>query len=684
MSNKLFSTTRFKIFLGLIIMLSNFVFVHQVMAATNKYAPGSTIIMGEFVYDDNGNATTSDCMISIYDDTSGVHNAIASNITMSTSSNSDGWHYYSTTTLTTEGLYPATMTCGSFATGDVAILDKTFVIGYDNASTTAISDAVWNNSASSSVATVINAHTDSAILTASTSLAANVNTNTNTQIQTASSSIVSQIISSLAGLPASIWTYFTETSRLATEVWGATTRKLTSALLGTGSDSLTTNSYIDTATSTLSTNIETASTSIAAAITAGTASTNATVLTASTSLASNINTNTNSQIQIASSSIVSQILSSITNIPANVWTYISDASRLAVNVWSGASRTLTSAVLGNGSETLATLTDVQTASSSVTSQINSNIDATASVLVGEIQGAWTVTMSDFGETTTLKAYQVKVYVLNSKSVPTDAITPPILTITDAAGTEQKHDVEMTKSSNGVYYYRYTVPSDAIDGVWETEVSTTVEAGKTIKTNDYWSVSSSPADVKIISITDKTLPSITADVEIINKGTSGSDFYYVYCIVDSEDNLCGGNDDIAYKSETVYIDAQKTLNLSLERDVLTPGTYWFKVKARALNETNWAASSEQFVATDSVVVSPVNSPDRGGGGSASVIIPTITAESCNGADFNGDKKVNSVDFSILLAFWQKSYPFKNPCVDINKDKKVNSVEFSILLYEWGKK
>jgi len=57
--------------------------------------------------------------------------------------------------------------------------------------------------------------------------------------------------------------------------------------------------------------------------------------------------------------------------------------------------------------------------------------------------------------------------------------------------------------------------------------------------------------------------------------------------------------------------------------------------------------------------------------------------CSGADFNHDGKVNSVDFSILLAFWQKSSPFKNPCVDINKDSKVNSVDFSILLYQWKK-
>jgi len=56
--------------------------------------------------------------------------------------------------------------------------------------------------------------------------------------------------------------------------------------------------------------------------------------------------------------------------------------------------------------------------------------------------------------------------------------------------------------------------------------------------------------------------------------------------------------------------------------------------------------------------------------------------CNGADFNHDYFVNSIDFSILLAFWKTNYPYKNPCVDINGDKKVNSVDFSILLYQWN--
>jgi len=48
------------------------------------------------------------------------------------------------------------------------------------------------------------------------------------------------------------------------------------------------------------------------------------------------------------------------------------------------------------------------------------------------------------------------------------------------------------------------------------------------------------------------------------------------------------------------------------------------------------------------------------------------------DINGDKKVNLVDFSILLYNW--GIP-KNPAVDLNNDGKVNLRDFSIMLYWW---
>ncbi len=50
------------------------------------------------------------------------------------------------------------------------------------------------------------------------------------------------------------------------------------------------------------------------------------------------------------------------------------------------------------------------------------------------------------------------------------------------------------------------------------------------------------------------------------------------------------------------------------------------------------------------------------------------------DINNDGKINIVDFSILLYFWNQKKP-SNTCADINVDGAVNLFDFSIMLYWW---
>jgi len=54
--------------------------------------------------------------------------------------------------------------------------------------------------------------------------------------------------------------------------------------------------------------------------------------------------------------------------------------------------------------------------------------------------------------------------------------------------------------------------------------------------------------------------------------------------------------------------------------------------------------------------------------------------CRGADLNFDGKVDIVDFSILLYFWNQTNP-ANRCADINFDGIVNIFDFSIMMYWW---
>ena len=56
--------------------------------------------------------------------------------------------------------------------------------------------------------------------------------------------------------------------------------------------------------------------------------------------------------------------------------------------------------------------------------------------------------------------------------------------------------------------------------------------------------------------------------------------------------------------------------------------------------------------------------------------------CNkNGDINNDKKVNIVDFSIMLFFWNQRSP-SNPCSDLNGDGSVNLFDFSIMLFWWS--
>lgn len=63
------------------------------------------------------------------------------------------------------------------------------------------------------------------------------------------------------------------------------------------------------------------------------------------------------------------------------------------------------------------------------------------------------------------------------------------------------------------------------------------------------------------------------------------------------------------------------------------------------------------------------------------IPPLGAPACNkNGDINNDKRVNIVDFSIMLYFWNQRNQ-KNPCADTNGDGAVNLFDFSIMLFWW---
>ena len=195
---------------------------------------------------------------------------------------------------------------------------------------------------------------------------------------------------------------------------------------------------------------------------------------------------------------------------------------------------------------------------------------------------------------------------------------------------------------------------------------------------------SPAQVIIQSMGSTVTPSISANVRITNEGSTNTEYSYEWCVVSNISNACGGGDDTYYASASKLIDAGQNFDTTLAATVPIDGTYYFKVNV--FYGTLSSGASQQFSATNPASSGGGSTSGGGGGGGGGGTIvpisPTLPLPTTLVADLNGDGKVNGIDFSILLAFWNTSPPFKNPAVDINKDGRVNSVDFSILLYHWG--
>ena len=83
-----------------------------IVLAQTQYAPGQSITIGEFVYDDDYNATTTNCYISIWSPAGSldVNNQLMT-------ANANGWHYYVFSGSTTLGTWPTAMSCGTVEIG---------------------------------------------------------------------------------------------------------------------------------------------------------------------------------------------------------------------------------------------------------------------------------------------------------------------------------------------------------------------------------------------------------------------------------------------------------------------------------------------------------------------------------------------------------------------------------------
>lgn len=216
----------------------------------------------------------------------------------------------------------------------------------------------------------------------------------------------------------------------------------------------------------------------------------------------------------------------------------------------------------------------------------------------------------------------------------------------------------------------TITSLTNDTSYDFRVSAVNAIGQGTPSTQVTAIPGSPAQVLVTGFSDMTVPDIAASVRITNEGLVAYEYQYTWCITNSDINLCGEGDDLFSSTAAKLIQPGENWDTILNSTIANRGNYWFHVEVEFGSDVSYA--SQSFTAAEQ--------SGGGGGGSGS----KSKSRSCVGGDFNQDKIVNLVDFSILLIFFNKPAPFANPCVDINKDNLANVTDFSILLVQWGKK
>lgn len=243
------------------------------------------------------------------------------------------------------------------------------------------------------------------------------------------------------------------------------------------------------------------------------------------------------------------------------------------------------------------------------------VSATAQQINQSISQDFNVRMSDFGTISAGQQYRASIYITDYLGRPINASSTPAITLYDPLRNIIVSNVSMAFSETGIYTYNFSTSSTQTAGQWEAVAKVAVY-GITQTLSDFWELASSPAQVKISSIADNTIPTIVADVTITNEGGTSQEYQYEYCVVANQTNQCGGDDDTDYASGAKLVQAGQSWNTQLSLDrVNQTGDYWFKVVV--YYGTQKSGASKAFTAVQEAAAAAAAAPvvSSGGGGGA---------------------------------------------------------------------
>jgi hypothetical protein len=133
----------------------------------------------------------------------------------------------------------------------------------------------------------------------------------------------------------------------------------------------------------------------------------------------------------------------------------------------------------------------------------------------------------------------------------------------------------------------------------------------------------------------------------------------YSIPDATLTIENQNDktSASLKTYTTTSDNSGVWSITVDTTGLSAGTY--KVRAKAKQDTGVSTNFSNY--TYYGIGENANRPQT--------------------SDLNRDGKVNLVDFSILLFWWNSNGGASDPPADINQDGKVSLTDFSIMIFNW---
>ena len=380
-----------------------------------------------------------------------------------------------------------------------------------------------------------------------------------------------------------------------------------------------------------------------------------------TEIRSTVN-NTNSIVNNIQTN-VNTINSTVNNINSNI-TYI-DAAVRSINL----TVTYLNSTITYINTTVENINTLTRSINSTVILINSSVEN----LREYINDSFTIRLSDLGEVAAGQQFRVKLWVTSFSGNAINADPTPTISLYDPTRNTIVTDAVMALSETGIYTYNFTTSSGQTAGMWEA-IITTVVNGKTNKYSDFWELETSPTQVVINDIPDKSIPSIFANVTIQNEGTGNQEYQYEYCIVSEQTNQCGGGDDAAYKSAAKLINAGQSFNTLLNLTITSSGDYYFKVVVYYGTEKSGAselftATGEGGATTTTTTIAPSGGTGGGGGGGGVSISPAIKF----GIDISGDVgdkvSISAIEGGVLSLTFDGSSQYSTATIDSITDKEV---------------